>query len=52
MKTLESRQLTQFEGVALVGEMRTFDVDPTGELILFDQLKLNSDIVLIERDVE
>jgi dipeptidyl aminopeptidase/acylaminoacyl peptidase len=50
METLESRPLTRFEGAALVGEMRTFDVDPSGERIVFDQLKLNSDIVLIELD--
>ena len=50
MDTLESRQLTRFEGAALVGEMRTFDVDPSGERIVFDQLELNSDIVLIELD--
>jgi len=49
LETLESRQLTRFEGMALVGEMRAFDVDPTGEFIVFDQWKLNSDIVLIER---
>jgi serine/threonine protein kinase len=50
MDSLESRQLTRFEGAALVGEMRTFDVAPEGDRIVFDQLRLNSDIVLIELD--
>jgi len=30
------------------GEIRTFDITPDGKQIVFDQLRDNSDIVLIE----
>ena len=47
-----SQRLTRLEGLSSVNTMRTFDVDPTGEYIVFDQLQLNSDIVLIELEDE
>jgi Tol biopolymer transport system component len=43
--TMERRQLTQLEGAA---SMLTFDVTPDGEAIVFDRLRRNSDLVLIE----
>jgi serine/threonine protein kinase/Tol biopolymer transport system component len=45
LATLESRQLTQLDRNAT---MRTFDITPDGRQIVFDRLKENSDIVLIE----
>ena len=43
--TMESRQLTLLDQGAA---MRTFDVTPDGKRIVFDRLRENSDIVLIE----
>jgi len=45
LATMQSRRLTQLEDPA---EMRTFDVTPDGSEIVFDRLKRNSDLVLIE----
>jgi Tol biopolymer transport system component len=43
--TMEERQLTRLDDTAT---MRTFDVSPDGTEIVFDRLRENSDIVLIE----
>jgi Tol biopolymer transport system component len=43
--TMKSRRLTRFEDPS---EMRTFDITPDGSKIVFDRLRRNSDIVLIE----
>ena len=45
LKTLKSRPLTRLENRAA---MRTFDVTPDGKQIVFDRLRTNSDIVLID----
>ena len=45
MATRKSRQLTQFTNTAT---MRTFDVTPDGKQIVFDRLRENSDVVLID----
>jgi hypothetical protein len=45
LATMQSRQLTQFANPAM---MRTFDIAPDGKHIVFDRLRDNSDIVLIE----
>ena len=45
LTTMESRQLTQLESTAT---MRTFDITPDGQRIVFDRLTEDSDIVLIE----
>jgi hypothetical protein len=42
---MERTVLTRFESP---GDMRTFDVTPDGERIVFDRLDLASDVVLIE----
>jgi Tol biopolymer transport system component len=41
-----TRQITQLDSPAT---MRTFDISPDGKQIVFDRLRQNSDIVLIER---
>ena len=46
LATMVSRQLTQLDPV---GTMRTFDITPDGQRIVFDRESLDSDIVLIER---
>jgi len=46
--TGKTRQLTQLSNLAA---MRTFDVTPDGKYIVFDRLRDNSDIVLIDRPV-
>ena len=43
--TMEKRQLTQLDDTAI---MRTFDISPDGTEIVFDRLRNESDIVLIE----
>jgi Tol biopolymer transport system component len=43
--TLKSRQLTRLDPTA---RMRTFDITPDGQRIVFDRLSKGSDIVLIE----
>lgn len=43
--TMKSRRLTQLDPPATI---RTFDITPDGEKIVFDRLTLDSDIVLIE----
>jgi len=48
LQTGRSRQLTQLVPSAT---MRTFDITPDGEAIVFDRQYENSDIVLIERDI-
>ena len=45
LKTQQSRLLTR---LANSGSMRTFDVTPDGKQIVFDRLRENSDIVLID----
>ena len=45
LTTKKSRQLTQFKNPAA---MRTFDIAPDGKRIVFDRLRDNSDIVLID----
>jgi len=47
LETLESRQLTEVDPTA---RMSTFDIDPTGTGIVFDRLRQNSDVYLIELD--
>jgi len=46
LATKEMRQLTNFTNTT---PMRTFDITPDGKQIVFDRLRENSDIVLIER---
>ena len=46
LATMASRQLTELDPTAT---MRTFDITPDGQRIVFDRLSLDSDIVLIER---
>ena len=41
----KTRQLTRLTGRAA---MRTFDITPDGRQIVFDRLRENSDIVLID----
>jgi len=45
LTTKKSRQLTQFKNPVT---MRTFDITPDGKHIVFDRLRDNSDIVLID----
>ena len=45
LATMQTRQLTQ---LSKSDTMRTFDVTPDGQRIVFDRLRQNSDIVLIE----
>ncbi len=45
LTTMERRPLTQLDDTAT---MRTFDITPDGTEIVFDRLRENSDIVLIE----
>jgi hypothetical protein len=45
LKTRQSRLLTR---LANGGNMRTFDVTGDGKLIVFDRLRDNSDIVVID----
>jgi Tol biopolymer transport system component len=45
LDTMETRQLTRLEGGAT---MRTFDVTPDGRRIVFDRLRDDSNVVLIE----
>ncbi len=47
LETMERRVLTRFEQNAT---MRTFDITPDGKRIVFDRLREDSDIVLIELD--
>lgn len=45
LASMETRRLTSLEDPA---EMRTFDVTPDGAELVFDRMKPNSDVVLIE----
>jgi Tol biopolymer transport system component len=45
LETMERRVLTRFEPTTT---MRTFDITPDGKRIVFDRLREDSDIVLIE----
>jgi len=45
LATMKSRRLTKLDPHAT---MRTFDVTPDGSRIVFDLIRENSDIVLIE----
>jgi Tol biopolymer transport system component len=45
LATKKTRQLTR---LANTSRMRTFDVMPDGKQIVFDRLRENSDIVLID----
>jgi hypothetical protein len=45
LATLQSRRLTRLDPTAT---MRTFDITPDGARIVFDRLREDSDIVLIE----
>jgi len=47
LTTMESRRLTRLDSTAT---MRTFDITPDGQRIVFDRLSEDSDIVLIELD--
>jgi serine/threonine protein kinase len=49
LATMESRRLTQLDSTA---SMRTFDITPDGQRIVFDRLGEDSDIVLIELDTQ
>jgi Tol biopolymer transport system component len=44
LATKKTRQLANFNSRA----MRTFDITPDGKQIVFDRLRENSDIVLID----
>ena len=48
LTAMSTRQLTRF---SQRDTMRTFDVSPDGKQIVFDRLRDNSDIVLIDRQV-
>jgi len=43
--TMKSRQLTRLQNRAA---MRSFDITPDGKQIVFDRLRENSDVVLID----
>jgi hypothetical protein len=45
MSTQKTRQLTRLSNPAT---MSTFDISPDGKQIVFDRLRENSDIVLID----
>ena len=45
LATMKSRPLTRLDNTAA---MRTFDITPDGTQIVFDRLRKNSDIVLID----
>ena len=45
LTTKKTRPLTEFDNPAA---MRTFDISPDGKQIVFDRLRENSDIVLID----
>ena len=45
MKTFERRRIATFDDSA---EMRHFDIDATGTMIVFDRLEMNSDIIQIQ----
>ena len=45
LATMKTRPLTQLRNIAA---MRTFDITPDGKHIVFDRLRENSDIVLID----
>ena len=49
LETKESKRLTKLDGWAT---MRTFDVTPDGKAIVFDRLRPNSDLVVIELEPE
>lgn len=46
LRTRQSRQLTSFSDPSA---MRSFDITPDGKQIVFDRLRENSDLVLIDR---
>ena len=46
LSTMQERRLTELSPSAT---MRTLDITPDGEGIVFDRLSLDSDIVLIQR---
>jgi Tol biopolymer transport system component len=50
LATKTTRQLTRFSNQADInqGDMQTFDITPDGKAIVFDRLRENSDIVLID----
>jgi hypothetical protein len=48
LATPQSRRVTELDPLATI---RTFDITPDGERIVFDRLKLDSDIVLIELSI-
>ena len=45
LDTRKTRRLTQLDDAAT---MRTFDISPDGKRIVFDRIRSNSDVVLIE----
>jgi dipeptidyl aminopeptidase/acylaminoacyl peptidase len=47
MKTMESRRLSRIDRSA---RMRTFDLTADGKTIIFDRLREDADVILIERD--
>ena len=48
MLNLATRQTRQLTHLANLASMRTFDITPDGKRIVFDRLRNNSDIVLID----
>ena len=46
LRTMRSRRLTRLSNLAAA--MRTFDIAPDGSRIVFDRLRENSDILLID----
>jgi Tol biopolymer transport system component len=48
LATMNTRRLTHLADRAT---MRTFDITPDGQLIVFDRLRENSAVVLIDRQV-
>jgi Tol biopolymer transport system component len=48
MLNLATRQTRQLTRLANLASMRTFDITPDGKQIVFDRLRNNSDIVLID----
>ena len=47
MSTGEERQISELKAAS---EIRDFDIAPDGSRILFDRLRANSDVVLMDRD--
>ncbi len=48
----ETKQQRQLTSLANLGALRTFDITADGKSIVFDRLRQNSNVVLIERPDE